>query len=91
VFLTTVNPLTSNDLQRRRAVSPLKTKIPSKIMIEKSTNTLITHSVCYLFLTEPTYFGIPLPSQGRVPNLDVRVVSSGVVRFMHHVTRYNNE
>jgi hypothetical protein len=26
------NPLTPNDLKRRRAVSPLKTKIPSKNM-----------------------------------------------------------
>jgi hypothetical protein len=40
-----VNPLTPNDLQRRRAVSPLKIKITSKTMPEKPTNTLIIHSV----------------------------------------------
>jgi hypothetical protein len=40
-----VNPLTSNDLYRRRAVSPLKIKIPSKNMREKPTNTPIIHSV----------------------------------------------
>jgi hypothetical protein len=39
------NPLTPNDLQRRRAVSPLKIKIPSKNMLEKPTNTPIIHSV----------------------------------------------
>jgi hypothetical protein len=41
----TFNPLTPNDLQRRRAVIPLKIKIPSKIMREKPTNTTIIHSV----------------------------------------------
>jgi hypothetical protein len=40
-----VNPLTLNDLQRRRAVSHLKIKIPSKNMREKPTNTQINHSV----------------------------------------------
>jgi hypothetical protein len=30
-----INPLTPNDLLRRRAVSPLKIKIPSKIIREK--------------------------------------------------------
>jgi hypothetical protein len=39
------NPLTSNDLQRRRTVSPLEIKIPSKIMREKPTNTPIIHSL----------------------------------------------
>jgi hypothetical protein len=39
------NPLTPNDLKRRRAVSPLKIKIPSKHMREKPTNTTIIHSV----------------------------------------------
>jgi hypothetical protein len=39
------NPLTSNDLQRRHTVSPLKIKIPSKNMSEKPTNTTITLSV----------------------------------------------
>jgi hypothetical protein len=38
-------PLTPNDLQGRRAVSPLKIKIPSKNMREKPTNTPIIHSV----------------------------------------------
>jgi hypothetical protein len=28
--ITSIKPLTPNDLQRRRAVSPLKIKIPSK-------------------------------------------------------------
>jgi hypothetical protein len=40
-----INPLTPNDLKRRRAVSPLKIKIPSKNMREKQTNTPIIHSV----------------------------------------------
>jgi hypothetical protein len=40
-----VNPLTTNDLQKRRAVSPLKIKIPSKGMREKPTNTPIILSV----------------------------------------------
>jgi hypothetical protein len=40
----TINPLAPNDLQRRRAVIPLKIKIPSKNMREKSTNTPIIHS-----------------------------------------------
>jgi hypothetical protein len=38
------NPLTPNDLQRRRAVSPLKIKIAVN-MCEKSTNATIIHSV----------------------------------------------
>jgi hypothetical protein len=40
-----LNPLTPNDLQRRRAVSPLKIKIPSINMRKKPTNTPIVHSV----------------------------------------------
>jgi hypothetical protein len=40
-----VNPLTPNDLYRRRAVSPLKIKIPSKNMRQKPTNIPIIHSV----------------------------------------------
>jgi hypothetical protein len=40
-----IHPLTPNDLQRRRAVSPLKIKIPSKNMSEKPTNTPMIHSV----------------------------------------------
>jgi hypothetical protein len=43
--LTKINPLTSNNLQRRRAVSLLKIKISSKNMREKPTNTPIIHSV----------------------------------------------
>jgi hypothetical protein len=42
--LVVLNHLTPNDLQRRRAVSPLKTKIPSKNMREKPTSTPIIHS-----------------------------------------------
>jgi hypothetical protein len=41
----TLNPLTPNDLQGRRAVSLLKIKIHSKNMREKPTNTPIIHSV----------------------------------------------
>jgi hypothetical protein len=40
-----VNPLTPNDLKRRRAVSPLNIKISSKNMREKPTNAPIIHSV----------------------------------------------
>jgi hypothetical protein len=40
-----INPLTPNDLYRRRAVSPLKIKIPSKNMREKPTNATTIHSV----------------------------------------------
>jgi hypothetical protein len=39
------NPLTPNDLKRRRAGSPLKIKIPCKNMRENPTNTPIIHSV----------------------------------------------
>jgi hypothetical protein len=39
------NPLTPNDLQRRRAVSPLKFNIPRKNMREKQTNSTIIYSV----------------------------------------------
>jgi hypothetical protein len=39
------NPLTPNDLQRRRAVSALKIKISSKNMHDKPTNTPLIHSV----------------------------------------------
>jgi hypothetical protein len=39
------NPLTPNDLQRRRAVSPLTMKIPNKNMREKPTNIPILLSV----------------------------------------------
>jgi hypothetical protein len=60
------NPLTPNDLQRRRAVSPLKMKIPSKNMREKPTNVTIIHSVHYLCMVSTTCFGITLPSSGSV-------------------------
>jgi hypothetical protein len=40
-----INPLTPNDFKRRRAVSPLKIKIPSENMREKPTNAAIIHSV----------------------------------------------
>jgi hypothetical protein len=45
IMLSTFNPLMPNDLQKRRAVSPLKIKIPIKNMREKPTNTPIIHSV----------------------------------------------
>jgi hypothetical protein len=40
-----INPLTPNDLQRCRTVSPLEIKIPSKNMRENPTNTTIIPSV----------------------------------------------
>jgi hypothetical protein len=43
-FSDMFNPLMPNDLERRRAVSPLKIN-PSKNMREKPTNTPIIHSV----------------------------------------------
>jgi hypothetical protein len=61
-----INPLMSNDLQRRRAVSPLKIKIPSKNMCEK-TNKYTNYSFNLLIVVAPTYFGITLPSSGSVP------------------------
>jgi hypothetical protein len=45
MYNSKVKTLTPNDLQRRRAVRPLKIKIPSKNMREKPTNTPIIHSV----------------------------------------------
>jgi precorrin-3B methylase len=45
LFLSFINPLTPNDLKRRRAVNPLKIKIPCQNMREKPTNTPIIHSV----------------------------------------------
>jgi hypothetical protein len=53
-----VNPLTPNNIKRRRAVIPLKTKIPSKNMREKPTNTPIIHSVYQLCMVAPTRFDI---------------------------------
>jgi hypothetical protein len=43
----TLNPLTLNDLQKHRAVSPLKIKFPSRNIREKPTNTsqIATHHV----------------------------------------------
>jgi hypothetical protein len=46
---TCLDPLTPNDLQRRRAVSPLKIKITSKNMREKPTNATIIYSVYYVW------------------------------------------
>jgi hypothetical protein len=43
--LVNFNPLTPNDLKRRRSVSPLKIKIPVKICVKKPTNTPIIDSV----------------------------------------------
>jgi hypothetical protein len=65
----TINPLTPNDLQRRRAVNPSKIKIPGKNMREKPTNTPIIHSVYYLCMVASTCFGIALPSSGSVPSV----------------------
>jgi hypothetical protein len=44
-LMNKINPLMPNNLQRRRAVSPLKIKIPSKNMREKPTNATFIHSV----------------------------------------------
>jgi hypothetical protein len=44
-MIIVLNPLMPKDLKRRRAVSPLKIKIPSTNMREKPTNTPIIHSV----------------------------------------------
>jgi hypothetical protein len=44
-YKTRINSLTPNDLQRRRAVSPLKVEIPIKNMREKPTNATFIHSV----------------------------------------------
>jgi hypothetical protein len=44
IYKVNINHLTPNDLQRRRAVSPLKIKIPSKNIRENPTNTPIIHS-----------------------------------------------
>jgi hypothetical protein len=63
-----INPLTPNDLQRRRAVSPLKIKIPRKNKHEKPTNTPIIHSIYLLCMVAPTCFGITLPSSGSFPS-----------------------
>jgi hypothetical protein len=41
--VTGFNSLTPNDIQRRRAVSALEIKIPSKNMREKPINTLIIY------------------------------------------------
>jgi hypothetical protein len=45
VICSSFNPLTPNNLQRHRAVSPLKIKIPSNNMREKPINTPLIHSV----------------------------------------------
>jgi hypothetical protein len=61
-FYNCINPSTPNDLQKRRAVSPLKIKIPSKNMREKPTNTPIIQSVYELFMVYSACFGITLSS-----------------------------
>jgi hypothetical protein len=45
LYYADINPLTPNDLKRRRAVGPLKIKIPIKNVREKPTNTPIIHLV----------------------------------------------
>jgi hypothetical protein len=71
------NPLTPNDLERSRTVSPLKIKIPRKNMREKPTNNTITHSVYEKRMVAPTCFGITLPSSG------------SFLSATHHVTKHN--
>jgi hypothetical protein len=43
-----INPLTTYDLQRRRAVNTLKIKIPGKNMREKPTNTPFIQFINYV-------------------------------------------
>jgi hypothetical protein len=43
-----INPLTPNDLYRRRVVSPLKTKIPIKNMPEKQIQQLFIQFINYV-------------------------------------------
>jgi hypothetical protein len=45
LFLRFFNPFYAERLIKRRAVSPLKMKIPNKNMREKPTNTPIIYSV----------------------------------------------
>jgi hypothetical protein len=73
------NPLTPNNWQRRRAVSPLNTKIPSKNMREKPTNTPIIHTVYELCMVAPSCFGITLPSSGSVPSAFWEMLNWGAV------------
>jgi hypothetical protein len=68
ITCASINPLTPNDLQRRRAVNLLNIKIPSKNTHEKSTNTPIIYSVYYIRMVAPRCFGITLPSSGSVPS-----------------------
>jgi hypothetical protein len=49
-------------------VSPLKIKIPSKNMREKSTDTPIIHSVYQSCIVAAACFGITLPYSGSVPS-----------------------
>jgi hypothetical protein len=74
-----INPLTPNDLWRRCAVSPLKIKNPSKNMREKPTNTPIIHSVYWLCMVAPTYFGITFTSSGSVPSAFWDMLNWGAV------------
>jgi hypothetical protein len=59
-----INRLKPNDLQRRRAVSSLKIKIPSINMREKPTNTPIFYCLLIICMVALTCFGITLPSLG---------------------------
>jgi hypothetical protein len=45
IFVKLFNPLMPNDKYKRRAVSPLKVKIPSKYMRVTPTNAPIIYSV----------------------------------------------
>jgi hypothetical protein len=45
LFGSTLNPLTPDGLERRRAVNRLKIKIPRKNVREVPTNTPIIHSL----------------------------------------------
>jgi hypothetical protein len=95
IFINRINPFTPNDLYRRRALSALKIKIPSKNMREKPTNTPIIHSVHQLCMVAPTCFGITLPSSGSVPsaclvsNLHPPRHATKRGAHAHHVTRHN--
>jgi hypothetical protein len=46
---TKINPLTPNDLQKRRAVSPLKIKIPNKTCVENQIHQLFIWFINYVW------------------------------------------
>jgi hypothetical protein len=57
----------------------LKNKIPITNMREKSTNIPIIHSVYWLWMVAPIFFGITLPSSGSVPSAFWEMLNWGAV------------